>query len=357
MTVIDADAHVIENARTWEFMDEADLQYKPRRLTEIEAEDALQESSPVLLGAKKDFWLIDGKLRPYRAFDSAKSRTPSAASEALDVPARLQHMDELGTDIQVLYPTIFLLLMTDKPAVEKALCKSYNRWLADIWRQSDNRLRWVVVPPIRDIDAAIAEIRFGKENGACGVFMLGINYEKLPNDSYYFPIYEEASSLDMPICIHSGSASLSFDTRFSSLETLIWLAKFPVTAAMHTLYMSKVPQKFPKIRWGFIEASGSFVPYVLHDLGARHERMYNQKVVMNEVLRDNRFFVTAQTDDDLDYVVKYAGESQLVLGTDYGHVDTASELEALQLLRSNGAVSQQVASKILDDNPRELYGI
>lgn len=357
MTVIDADAHVIENSRTWEFMAEADLQYRPRRLTEVEADDALQESAPALLGAMKDFWLIDGKIRPYRAFDSAKSRTPSASSEALDIPARLRHMDELGTDIQVLYPTIFLLRMTDNPEIEKALCKSYNRWLADIWSQSNNRLRWVVVPPIRDMDSAISEIRFGKENGACGVFMLGVNYEKIPSDSYYFPMYEEASSLDMPMCIHSGSASLSFDTMFSSLETLIWLAKFPVTAAFHTLFMSKVPEKFPKIRWGFVEASGSFVPYVLHDLVARHERMYGTSVKMNEVLRDNRFFVTAQTDDDLGYVVQHAGEGQLVIGSDYGHVDTASELEALLLLKSEGKVSQEVADKILGDNARELYGI
>jgi predicted TIM-barrel fold metal-dependent hydrolase len=361
MAVIDSDAHVIENSRTWDFMPEADLQYKPRRLAEEETEDLLGQDAGSLASlsgpGRKEFWLIDGKVRPYQAFDPTKSRTPDAAREVVDVQARLNHMDQLGTDIQVLYPTLFLFRLADNREVDRAICKSYNRWLADVWKRSNNRLRWVVVPPVLDMDAAVEEIRFGKENGACGVFMLGVNQDHIVTDPYYFPMYEEAAALDLPICVHSGSASITFDAMFGKLETLLWYAKLPVAAAMHTLYMSKIPQSFPKVRWGFIEASSSFVPYLLHDLVARHERMYNQKVAMNSVLRDSRFFVTAQTDDDLGYVVQYAGEGNLVMGTDYGHVDTASQLEALQILKSDEKVSPEIADKILDENARELYGI
>lgn len=360
MAVIDSDAHVIENNQTWEFMAEADLQYKPRRLSEVEIEGFKEKESDIasLSGAgRKEFWLIDGKIKPVHAFDPVKSRTPVPSRELTDVSARLKHMDELGTDIQVLYPTLFLFRLSDNLEAERAICRSYNRWMADVWSQSNNRLRWVVVPPVLDMDAAVEEIRFGKENGACGVFMLGVNQDHIVTDPYYYPMYEEAAALDMPMCIHSGSASITFDTMFGKLETLLWFAKLPVAASLHTLYMNKTPQKFPKLRWAFVEASGSFVPYVLHDLVARHERMYDQKVAMNSVLRDNRFFVTAQTDDDLGYVVQYAGEGNLVMGTDYGHVDTASQLEAMQILKSDGKVSPGIADKILDENARELYHI
>ena len=361
MAVIDSDAHVIENNHTWDFFSEADLPFKPRRLTETESADLIGEDPGSLSSlsgpGRREYWLIDGKVRPYQAFDPAKSRTPDNAREVVDVQTRLDHMDQLGTDVQVLYPTLFLFRIADNPEVDRAVCRSYNRWLADAWSKSNNRLRWVVVPPVLDMDAAVAEIRFGKQNGACGVFMLGVNQNRIVTDPYYFPMYEEAAALDLPICIHSGSASITFDAMFGKLETLLWFAKLPVAASMHTLYMSKIPQKFPKIRWGFVEASGSFVPYMMHDLGARHERMYNQKVEMNSILRDSRFFVTAQTDDDLAYVVQYAGEDNLVMGTDYGHVDTASQLEALQILKSDEKVSREVADKILDNNARELYGI
>jgi hypothetical protein len=44
-------------------------------------------------------------------------------------------MDELGIEIQVLYPTFFLSPVVQDAARERALCKSYNRWAGDLWRQ------------------------------------------------------------------------------------------------------------------------------------------------------------------------------------------------------------------------------
>jgi len=45
-------------------------------------------------------------------------------AELLDIDARLAHMDELGVDIQVLYPTLFLRPVTTRAEVEAALYKS-----------------------------------------------------------------------------------------------------------------------------------------------------------------------------------------------------------------------------------------
>ena len=62
-------------------------------------------------------------------------------------------MDALDIEVQVLYPTVFLRAWTQDPTVEVALCRSYNRWLADIWKQGKGRLRWVVMPPLRAMRA------------------------------------------------------------------------------------------------------------------------------------------------------------------------------------------------------------
>ena len=53
--VVDADAHVVESARTWEFMDPSEKQFKPIPL------ETREES-----GVKLQFWLIDGKVRGLR---------------------------------------------------------------------------------------------------------------------------------------------------------------------------------------------------------------------------------------------------------------------------------------------------
>ena len=47
----------------------------------------------------------------------------------------------------------------------------------------------------------------------------------------------------------------------------------------------------------------------------------------------------------------------MVIGSDYGHNDTSTELEALRTLADAGSVDERVLTKILDDNPRRLYGL
>jgi predicted TIM-barrel fold metal-dependent hydrolase len=56
-------------------------------------------------------------------------------------------------------------------------------------------------------------------------------------------------------------------------------------------------------------------------------------------------------------VLEYAGEGQLVVGTDYGHADTSTEIEALRKIKADGKISASVADKILDGNARALYGL
>ena len=53
----------------------------------------------------------------------------------------------MGTEVQVLYPTLFLMEATERPEVATALRRSYNRWLADRCAESHGRLRWVCLPP------------------------------------------------------------------------------------------------------------------------------------------------------------------------------------------------------------------
>src|SRR4051794_27816445 len=136
MPVIDADAHVIETERTWEFMADSEAGLRPT---------AVMNMDPNAPSRLREFWSIDGRLFPRRAFDVDKTGTSEETRELQSIEARLRHMDELGVDVHVLYPTLFLSPVTNRPEVEAALYKSYNRWLADIWSKSNGRLLWAVM--------------------------------------------------------------------------------------------------------------------------------------------------------------------------------------------------------------------
>ena len=68
-------------------------------------------------------------------------------------------------------------------------------------------------------------------------------------------------------------------------------------------------------------------------------------------VKANNIWVTCQTDDDLPYVLKYAGEDNIVVGTDYGHQDQSSEIEAMRVMREKGEVDPRVIDKIMGRVP------
>jgi hypothetical protein len=79
-----------------------------------------------------------------------------------------------------------------------------------------------------------------------------------------------------------------------------------------------------------------------------------------DLLRQSRFYVACQTQEDLPYLLEHGAEDSLVIGTDYSHADGSAEIEALTLIREKGDKGEipQVASrKIVEDNPRSLYGL
>jgi len=91
------------------------------------------------------------------------------------------------------------------------------------------------------------------------------------------------------------------------------------------------------------------------EIERRFERSDNRAA--RHLIRDNHLYVACQTDDDLPYVLKYSGEDNIVIGSDYGHADTSAEIEALRKLKLKGEVEPRVIDKILYDNAKALYGL
>jgi predicted TIM-barrel fold metal-dependent hydrolase len=349
MGAIGADAHVVECEATFEFIDAEFSRFKPQVLVNKHAGTGRNDLGVI----EKEFWLIDGRLQPKEG--NIGSDTSKESREMENVGARLVHMDALGIDVQVLYPTMFLRAWTQNPLVEYALCKSYNRRMAAIWKQAPTRLRWIVMPPLLSLDKAREEIEFGKANGACGVFLRGLECERRLDNPYFFPVYELAQGLDLPMCFHSGNNSFAVRDVYAT-EAGFGRSKLPVVAAFHGLLMAGIPGRFPRLRWGFIEVSSQWTPYALNDLSIRFAR-HRDKPLSKTVLADNRLYVACQVTDDLDYILPLAGEGRLVVGTDYGHTDTSAEIQALRKIKADGKIPAAAADRILTDNARALYGL
>ena len=210
--------------------------------------------------------------------------------------------------------------------------------------------------PVLNLEEAERQLRFAKDNGAVAINLRGIEVgNRLINDPYFYPVYEWAAELEMPICPHSGTGSFELDAIFGSRETQFERNKFSGLSAFHTLLMSGLPERFPNTKWGIIEFSADWIPYLLNDLARRMERRGDG--LSADPLTENNIWVTVQLNDDLEQIHRYVGGNRLVIGTDYGHADSATEIYALKTFENDERMPVESRERILWDNPRELYAI
>ncbi len=356
LKAIDADAHVVESERTWDHLDAEDEQFRPQLF-----------SSPD--NDKSRYWVIDGKIaglrlptpseRELQAMSQRAGRDLVTAADARhldDIALRLGHMDQLGVDIQVLHNTLWIRDVTRRPEVDRALCKSWNRWMAEAWKQAGGRLRWAAVLPLTDLDAAIEMMPWAKENGAVGVVMKPFEGSRFMLDPYFFPYLEAAQEHDLTITIHIANANQAYVEAMSSpydpsggLPTF----RMPTVHACNALILSDLPKRFPELRWGFIESSSQWAPWVMHET-SRRARQSGWKLPDNP-FKEYNIYVSAQTDDDFEYVFSYIGDENVVIGTDYGHTDTSSEVDAIETFRGLTTVNEASKQKVLVDNAIALY--
>ncbi len=347
MPTIDADAHVIESERTWSYLNADERRYAPMML-EMTSGEVQEQVGPA---PTRRFLYSGNTIQPV---DNADTATMDAESREMgNVHARLAHMDQLDIDTQVLYPTVFLAPTAQDAAQESAQYRAYNRWLADIWKIGGDRLRWAACAPMYSMHRVRDELAFAKDHGACCIFMRPFECDRYIGESYFEPLFDAAAELDLAIAFHSGTASRqNYDFHGGHNFGRFKLA---MIAQFHWMLEYDIPKKYPAIRWAFIEASANWVPYALGDVAKRLKR--KGRKLSDNPLADNNIWVTVEMTDDIPYIVDRVGDTNLIVGTDYGHTDTSAQIEALRLLRENGEIPRASVDRILGDNPKKLYAL
>ena len=358
--IIDADTHIAEGEAMWALMDRSMYPRRPIMLTVPE---------DTWYGSRNAFWLIDGEIYPkpagkgsfalvtpttQKVQEGRKDSTP-ATREMTDIPGRLADMDRLRTALQIVYPTLFLVHNTKDRDLEIALCRAYNRFLAQASAEAAGRIKWVAVLPLRSMNEAIDEIRFAKQNGAVGIFFRGIEGDYTLDSTYLFPVYEEAQKQNLSICVHTGCGVRAILEMFDLARnhTFGHTRVMPLLA-FRDIVANKIPEQFPGLRFGFIEAAAGWVPFLIHIV----RRLQKDKFRFSsgpELFREYRLFVACEADEDIPYLAKYTGEDHLLIGSDYPHSDPSREDQFVNAITVREDISPQLRQKILCDNPRAFY--
>ena len=205
--IIDADGHVLEPLDLWDqYMEPAYRERAPQLFVDTDGKERLRLEGKVL-GGPTGLGLV-GAIGARQGEASIDISYSQGRQGGFDPHARIPDMDLDGIDAAFLYPSIGLFAgAVDDPPLAAAMCRAYNRWLADYCQPYPNRLFGVAMLPMQSVELAIEEARYArKELGMRGGFLRPNPYNgRMLHHPDYEPFWAEVQDLDFAIGLHEGS--------------------------------------------------------------------------------------------------------------------------------------------------------
>jgi hypothetical protein len=135
---IDADGHILEPLDLWdEYIDPAFRERRPRFVIDDNGKERLEVEGKLLgnprgIGSLGSVGVRQGAVKP----DTLKYA--EGKKGGFDPHARIVDMDADGIDAAFLYPSLGLFAgAVEDPGLAAAMCRAYNRWLADYCKPYD----------------------------------------------------------------------------------------------------------------------------------------------------------------------------------------------------------------------------
>jgi aminocarboxymuconate-semialdehyde decarboxylase len=238
-----------------------------------------------------------------------------------DVARRVEAMDRLGIDTQLVSPTDCFYQYRLAPATTAAIAADCNDEIAEMVRDRPSRFMGLGTLPLQDIDLTIREM--DRAIGVLGLrgFMIDDHVNGLTYDDPVFaPFWQAAERLDAFILVHQGRpTSVTYRIRDYFLPNSIGnLVDRTITFA--ALIYGGVMDRFPGLTICLGHAGG-YVPYAVDRL----DKGWSAFPDSRGATRDRpstylgRFYydTVTYTDRNLRFLVDSVGADRVLFGTDW----------------------------------------
>ena len=134
---------------------------------------------------------------------------------------------------------------------------------------------------------------------------------------------------------------------------------FEQMIALSVIIGEGVLDRFPRLRFVFLESGCGWLPYWLHRLDEHYEVLGVQtpelKIEPSKLLERGQLYFSFEADEsELAHVIEVVGDDYLVFASDYSHFDSRWP-GASQPIVHHEKISEGSKRKILNDNARQLY--
>jgi uncharacterized protein len=364
LRILDCDRHVIEPADMWD-------KYLDKRF-------------------KHYVGSIIGREPLNRAHFFGDSAWRGAFKQAVirdfDNESYIADMDREGVDVGVLFSTAGLSFcwFDDLDAeLLDGMCRAYNDWLHDYCSIAPERMLGMALLPLKDPRLAERELR----RAVCDLGLAGIFWRPNPHfgrqisDPAYEPVFALAQELGVPIGYHEGSSGEVppergggedrygfrwFGSNRTDTSFVRHAARHPMEqmGAFVSLATNGVLDRFPTLRFAFLESGCGWLPYWLERLDALYDtpvfrQSYAGRHAPSEYFTRGQCFISCEAEEEgIPPLGRLVGESCLMWASDYPHHDAIGYFpNTVGGVLENDHISLDFKRRILWDNPARFYGV
>ena len=380
LPMIDVDQHLFESRTTWsEFIEPA---HRADALTITDDQDGWpwltwrdERLTPLDVPIPERSSLIgDDRLRRLRGDRAPASFEESVPDTYRSAAARLASLDEFGLDAAVLFPNYGLLweqrLASDRVA-QRANARAYNRFVAGVCADGEERLFGVAHVMLHDTDWAVDEIARVRAEGVRLAMIAPAPVDGKPlSHADFDPVWAKCSDQGVAPVFHVSDFESPLHPAWRQGEPedgerlfdSIFLYLAPAVA-LADLILNGTLERFPELRVGVVELTASWVPhFLLHIDGAsdfyaqRHGEPYRRLAA-----RPSEYFLRQVRVAALPYempnrLVPRVGDDTYMIGSDWPHAEgVADPMAAAE--RAVAGLSGAARENILGANASWLLGL
>ena len=278
--------------------------------------------------------------------------------------SRISYMDERKIDTQIISCANALPAAMEKEYAVP-LCKEVNDEMYEEMKKNPGRFyAFAHLPLSSPEDAAMELERCVKELGFVGA-LLASHYQDLPyDDAFYFPIFEKAQELDVPVYLHPGMVRKDvvnayykgdWDARTTSLLSGFGVGwHYDVGMQAVRMMLAGVFDRLPKLKI-ILGHWGEVVSFFMHrldemiDAGVKSEKKFSDYFKENIYVNPSGMLYGEQ----LRYCLETFGADHILWGEDYPY----RQKENIRTFLEEFDLLDEVRKKIAHGNAEQLFHI
>lgn len=295
-------------------------------------------------------------------------RLSAAPLHRLSLTERVEMMDSIGVDVQVLSVGVLQPYYEDvRVAVD--LAKQANECYVNLCRQHEGRFATFAVLPLPHVDAALTELdRVAGDPHVVGVAISTTVLDRPLDDPGWEPLYQELDARAMTVFLHPTMTYSGFGPNNYGMDRSIG-AMFEDTMVAARLVLSGVLARHARTSF-IVPHLGGTLPFV-HGRIARHAQRVEDELRASGIeagsapdgeepiagVRRLYYDTATRHAPALRCACDTVGADRLVFGTDFPYVKTAEEFAARIAHVDNLSLPERARSELLGGTAARLLGL